>query len=386
MSIEKKLREGSVHCKRRNNRVHRRMEKRQKNRKKWIYWGAATIFAVMLSVLLGLLMKKDPPPVLVPGAIVDSAVTAITADASDISYLQREAKIQYNSINDPYKYGDDIVFSSTAGSASYTRMVVYQTDLEESYTIPAKVKYNNLTGMVMNEKYIVYLDASTGGGGRICSYNRNTEEFDIIKEYAYAMPKLCLYGEYLAFLQQAGENTDRLYIYHLETGESVTPKVFEGSAAQTGGIHLDGTTLTYAVTYYEDDILMSRVTTLDLTTGAEQNYDWSRLVYSPQKNGNYIAFLSSASGVADDIYLSENGGQPQLLVSDVTNMKIGDGFLAYTKGDVVYAYVFETGKSYRLNTTVSKGLLASVSGKSVCWYDVTSYDDVDIVKYANMEW
>ena len=167
MSIEKKLREGSVHCKRRNNRVHRRMEKRQKNRKKWIYWGAATIFAVMLSVLLGLLMKKDPPPVLVPGAIVDSAVTAITADASDISYLQREAKIQYNSINDPYKYGDDIVFSSTAGSASYTRMVVYQTDLEESYTIPAKVKYNNLTGMVMNEKYIVYLDASTGGGGRI---------------------------------------------------------------------------------------------------------------------------------------------------------------------------------------------------------------------------
>ena len=104
-------------------------------------------------------------------------------------------------------------------------------------------------------------------GGRICSYNRNTEEFDIIKEYAYAMPKLCLYGEYLAFLQQAGENTDRLYIYHLETGESVTPKVFEGSAAQTGGIHLDGTTLTYAVTYYEDDILMSRVTTLDLTTG-----------------------------------------------------------------------------------------------------------------------
>ena len=101
MSIEKKLREGSVHCKRRNNRVHRRMEKRQKNRKKWIYWGAATIFAVMLSVLLGLLMKKDPPPVLVPGAIVDSAVTAITADASDISYLQREAKIQYNSIMIP---------------------------------------------------------------------------------------------------------------------------------------------------------------------------------------------------------------------------------------------------------------------------------------------
>ena len=131
---------------------------------------------------------------------------------------------------------------------------------------------------------------------------------------------------------------------------------------------------------------MSRVTVLDLLTGQEQTYDWSRLVYAPAKNGNYIAFLSSASGVADDIYLSENGAQPQLLVSDVTNMKMGDGFLAYTKDDAIYAYVFETGKNYRLNTTVSKGLLASVCGKSVCWYDVTSYDDVDIVKYADMEW
>ena len=104
------------------------------------------------------------------------------------------------------------------------------------------------------------------------------------------------------------------------------------------------------------------------------------------RSGKYIAFLSSASGAPDDVYLSEHGAQPQLLASDVTNLRMGDGFLAYTKEDAVYAYVFETGKSYRMNTTVSKALLASVCGRSVCWYDVTSYSDVDIVKYADMEW
>ena len=220
----------------------------------------------------------------------------------------------------------------------------------------------------------------------MCVYDRETAEFRTIKEYAYAMPKLSLSGDYLAFLQQAGETTDRLYVCNLRTGETVTPKVFEGAVDASGGAHLNGTVLTYAVGYYEGDLLKSRVTTLDLSSGAEESYDWDRLVYSPMRSGKYIAFLSSASGAPDDVYLSENGAQPQLLASDVTNLRMGDGFLAYTKEDAVYAYVFETGKSYRMNTTVSKALLASVCGRSVCWYDVTSYSDVDIVKYADMEW
>ena len=384
MSTRRREREGGV---RRQAPQARRRRTTERRSRRWVLIGAAAAVAVVgLVILLPLLFQKKEEPELMPEAIIDSAMTAITGNASDISYLQREAKIQYNAINEPYKYGNEIIFSATSGSVSYTKMVIYQTDTASSDTIPAKVRYNNLTGMVMNEHYIVYLDASAGGGGRICCYDRQKETFRVIKEYAYAMPKLNLSGDYLAFLQQAGESTDRLYVYNLQTGEAVTPKVFEGSAAATGGVYLDGTSLVYAVTYYEDEVLMSRVTVLDLLSGQEQYYDWSRLVYSPAKNGNYIAFLSSASGIADDIYLSENGAQPQLLVSDVTNMKMGDGFLAYTKEDAIYAYVFETGKNYRLNTTVSKGLLASVCGKSVCWYDVTSYDDVDVVKYADMEW
>lgn len=354
---------------------------------RWILAGTAAVAVVVLAiVMLPRLFRKKEQPELKPGSVIDSAMTAATANAVDLSALQQEAKIQYNAINEPYKFGNEIVFSATSGSVSYTKLVLYQTDTASSDTIPVKVKYNNLTGMVMNEKYIVYLDSSSGGGGRICCYDRQSGEMRVIKEYVYAMPKLSLSGDYLAFLQQAGDQVDRLYIYQLQTGEAVTPKVFEGSAAAVGGVYLDGTSLIYAVPYYEDEVLMSRVSVLDLLTGQEQEYDWGRLVYSPVKYGNHIAFLSAASGVADDIYLSENGAQPQLLVSDVINMRMGEGFLAYTKEDAVYAYVFETGKHYRLNTPVSKGLLASVCGRSVCWYDVTSYDDVDIVKYADMEW
>lgn len=382
----------------RDNRIRRQSPSRRKRRAKQrasmgrlpvrqILTGAGIACVILLAILLiPKMFRKEQAPELVPGDIIDSAMTAITGDASDISYLQREAKIQYNAINEPYRYGDEIVFSATSGNMSYTRMVVFNTETKESETIPAKVKYNNLTGMVMNEKYIVYLDASAGGGGRICCYHRQDGTFTYIKEYLYAMPKLALDGDFLAFLQQAGESTDRLYVCNLNTGETVTPKVFEGSAGATGGVHLDSAMLTYATTYYEGDVLMSRVTTLDLLSGQETVFDWDRLVYMPMRDGNHLAFMSAASGVPDDVYLSENGGTPQLLVSGVTNMKMGDGFLAYTKDQAVYVYVFETGKSFRLNTAVSKALLSSVEGKSVCWYDVTSYDDVDIVKYAEMEW
>lgn len=378
----------------RRRRQRRLREKKQNGRwfqsmprpLRWAALDGAAALVVGLAILLPHLWKKSDKPGLTPGAIIDSAKTAITGSAADISYLQREAKIRYNAINEPYKYGNDIVFSATSGSISYTRLVIYHTDTQESDTIPAKVRYNNLTGLVMNDRYIAYLDASSGGGGRVCVYDRETAEFRTIKEYAYAMPKLSLSGDYLAFLQQAGETTDRLYVCNLRTGETVTPKVFEGAVDASGGAYLNGTVLTYAVGYYEGDLLKSRVTTLDLSSGAEESYDWDRLVYSPMRSGKYIAFLSSASGAPDDVYLSENGAQPQLLASDVTNLRMGDGFLAYTKEDAVYAYVFETGKSYRMNTTVSKALLASVCGRSVCWYDVTSYSDVDIVKYADMEW
>ena len=80
------------------------------------------------------------------------------------------------------------------------------------------------------------------------------------------------------------------------------------------------------------------------------------------------------------IFISaKKGAQPQL-VSDVTNMKMGDGFLAYTKEDAIYAYVFETGKIIGSIQRFPRVCWPVSAGRSVCWYDVTSYDDVDVVK------
>ena len=143
--------------------------------------------------------------------------------------------------------------------------------------------------------------------------------------------------------------------------------------------------MTYAVTYAEGELLKSQVTLLSVETGQERTYEWGRYIYAPKTSGRYTAFLSSATGPADDIYLSENGESPLLIAEEVVNYRMGDGYLCYTKGDNVYLYEFETSKTFRLNTSVSRGMLASAQGDRVCWYDVTSASDVDVVKYAKVK-
>ena len=69
---------------------------------RWAALGGAAALVVGLAILLPHLCKKSDKPGLTPGAIIDSAKTAITGSAADISYLQREAKIRYNAINEPY--------------------------------------------------------------------------------------------------------------------------------------------------------------------------------------------------------------------------------------------------------------------------------------------
>ena len=84
-------------------------------------------------------------------------------------------------------------------------------------------------------------------------------------------------------------------------------------------------------------------------------------------------------------YLSENGEAPLLIAEEVVNYRMGDGYLCYTKDGNIYLYDFETGKTAQLNTSISRGMLASASGGEVCWYDVTSAKDVDVVKYAKVK-
>lgn len=340
------------------------------------------VAAVVTAVLL--ITGREKP---LPEQDIVESVTIVASDAAkDYSYLQQEAKISNKRINAPAFYGNKIAYSSTDALSKYKKLYLYDTETKTAAELTVKVKYDNIIGICLSEHYIAYLDAAEKGGGRICVYSLIDQDYYVVKDYAYSAPKLTVEGEYLCFMQQAGDNLERLYLYNMATKESVAAKTLEANPAISGAVQLKHDLLVYSVAYMEKDVLKSRVVQLNVKTGEETSYEWGRYVYSPKQGGGYIAFSSSVTGMIDDVYLSKNGANPGLMIEDVTNYEMGERFLAYTKGDNVYIYAFDTGKVYRLNTVYSKGLLAGVSGNEVYWYDVTADETVDIVKYAVIDW
>lgn len=353
--------------------------------------GIAALVLIVIFVVVPLLTGSGEPqePAVTPNAFLDPAEGGTQNIEEDLSSLQKEAVMRYNSVNDAYLSGKDIVFSSTTvkgGVTVYDKLVVYDTQAMESEEVSGiALKYENIVETKICPGYIVFVDSNPDGGGRILAYDREKQEQFLIKEYAYSLPQLSLYGNTLAFVQQAGETTDKLYLFDLETRESVCYKMWEELPAAPANAWLGEAGLVYAVPYTQSGAIQSTIYVKPLDGGGEKSLDVNKYVSSPSAWGSYIAFTSHSTGPLLDLYVSEDGALPELVADQVVNYAMGQGFLAYTKEDAVYIYSLENKSHIRLNTDISRGIVSSVNGTQVLWYDVTGgYNEIDVVKYADL--
>ncbi len=367
-------------------------------------WGKAALFVFVLAVIAGLAALTAL--VIVPAfqggtdgvsstlakkRFRDSAtVVAHQEEENSLAELVSEASITVSTISDPQIYGSEILFTTTSvikGLIVYNNLMIYDTETGGTVQQDGiSLKYDNILFPVMNDDYIAFLDSDTDGGGRVCVYNRATHVQTAIKDYLYGAPVLQLCGNRLAFMQQAGTELDRLYIVDLETHESVAYRVFSGLPTAPAAVNASGSKLVYAVPYASDDgHTRSRIYSLDLTTGEETDYDPGRAVSYVKTDGRHIAYQSSVSGAATSLYLLD-GTASVLIADEVLNFEIQNGYIAYTRNQEVYAYSLDKKQHYRLNSDISRALLASANGSTVCFFDITGgYDDpVNILKYLKV--
>ncbi len=316
------------------------------------------------------------------------------AEPDELSYNLsagvKEAKLKILTAIDPFIYGKEIVFTSSAmegGSIKYNKLYIYDCASQSEHQISGiTVKYDNILFPRMNEDYIVFLDSSLSGGGRICAYDRKTGRQTVIKDYLYAAPEISLAGNTLTFMQQAGDSLDRLYFVDLETMETAAYRIFSGLPLAPSPVNACKNTVVYSIPYRtEDGFDRSRIYTLDLSTGEETENEPGKLINEIKTDGKNTVFLSSAAGMPTDLYVLE-GVTPRLLVSDVVNFDMGDGYAAYTKDDAVYAYCFRDKTHYKLNSDISRAYLCCAEGSMVCFMDVTGgfNDTVNAIKYLEV--
>ncbi len=294
--------------------------------------------------------------------------------------------------NEPYLDNKRIIFTTELVKSEVTKLdsvVLYDTQTETQTVLPnVEKKYDNLLSPMLSGNIAVWIDSleGAGGGGRIVGYDLDTNEQFEIKEYAYAMPKLSIAGDYLAFMQRAGEKTQRLYVYNIKTREAATVKLFEDTAGNSDAdISLND--MVWAEKIVKKDgtaeSILKRIV-FENGVGKYDNYDFGKEVYHPKTNGRDIVFSTSENGLEGSLMLSVGGNAPAKIAEGALNYDIGNNYVVYTKDDAIVLCYTDMQRTDKITGDITKNLLASANGNAICFYDITDKKDVlnEIVKYA----
>ena len=330
------------------------------------------------------------------------APTATPIARADMTSLAKELVLEYKSINDPYVFGDTIAFSTgnqLQASPTLELIALYDMSTQETTIVDnIEKKYAFLFEPKVNDNFIVYLDCKEANGGAVCGYDRATGDSFVIREYLFGKPKVSLAGEYALWLQQTGKGTDRLYLYHLPTRETVEIEVFVNTMFSVSAPYMSDNAIVYVQPKGESQVLdnsssstEAEICVIPLRQGGDTQrilFTPNTYVFEPMIEGSNIVYLDSNRDGSSRLMLCKREGNgyaaPIVIAEGVVNYAVGDGFVTYTQDEAVYIYYFKDASVGRLSPDVSRALLANAKGKDVVWYDITQLGMGSVVFHARV--
>ncbi len=362
--------------------------------------GAIALVLIIIFVIIPL-FSGNAKPAETQTATETPAPSATPVARADMSDLDKELTTANQSINDPYIYGQEAVFSTgQTGEATpdINKIAIYNLDTQETAEVAGITKkYATLFEPKMNDKYIVYLDCKDEYGGAVCGFDRATGESFVMREYAYGKPKVSVSGEYALWLQQTSKGTDRLILYHLPTRETEEIEIFVNTPFALSSPYMSDSAIVYAQPKQESSLLVgssntteAEICVIPLVQGGDQQRTLflpGVSVLDPKISGDNIVFVDTYAD-ANKLYLCTKQGDtysaPVVLAENVVNYDVGDGYVVYTKDEAVFIYYFADQSSGRLTAESKRVLLSSACGKNVAWYDITDLTGANIVFYAQV--
>ena len=190
---------------------------------------AQGIYPFATSTPAGVTPAPSPTPSPTPDPAKDHPLYS-----SDLISSQHEIVIpEYQYLADPFVYDGKIYFVAgnytIDGTAAFVRLVSYDPANETHEFVRLPVNYKSIRFPVMNENWIVYLDATASGGGRLVAYNRMSASAHTIKTVHVGMPRPQLMGDIAIWIERTGQSRDKLFACDLITGESVTLEVYDNN-------------------------------------------------------------------------------------------------------------------------------------------------------------
>jgi len=190
-------------------------------------------------------------------------------------------------------------------------------------------------------------------------------------------------GDNIAFMDRTGTKREKLFVFDLTTMESTVMEMFPGTVYGQSKPSLFKRRLLWADSATaEGESDLSSINYIDLSSSVISSYSPGTFVHDPKSNGAYTAWLSDVHSSASQLYAVRGlTGKPLLIDSGVVDFGIGSSFVAYSRGESIYVYMFETKKIYRLTSDYEYAQFLGVSDDYVLWMDVTTRER-DIVKFV----
>ena len=299
----------------------------------------------------------------------------------DLARVQHEILIpEYQYAGDFSVWGDTILFVvgnyTPDGTAAFTRAILYDTKARHAVYLPLALQYKSIRHPRMNDRWIVYLDALSAGGGQIRVYNRMTGENRILKTVHMGLPVLTLWEDSVFWVERTGTSRDKLFGCDLATGESVTLELFENADAGVSVPSAGGGKLVYVTG-------PGSLVTMDLSTGQSKTDHFDFTVHDPKTDGRIIAFLTGFHGEDSSLVYVTEGGQPVTVAQGVADFALAEGAIVYGTLDRTYVYFLDDGATFCLTRPSESAMFLGGGGDFAIWMDVT-WRDRDIIEYMHL--
>ena len=315
-----------------------------------------------------------PTPTPVPG-------TERTIYGLDLGRVQHEILIpEYQYASDFAVLGDTIYFVvgnyTPDGTAAFTRAILYDTKAQHATYLPLTRTYTSIRHLQMNDRWIVYLDALSSGGGQLRVFDRGTGANRILKTVHLGLPVLALWEDTVFWVERTGTSRDKLFGCDLRTGESVTLEVFENTDAGVSAVSAGGGKLVYVSG-------PGTLKILDLITGETRTETFGVTVHDPRTDGKNVVFLTGFHGEDSDLVLMDENGDLITVAHGAADFALADGAIVYGTLDKTYVYYMDDGATFCLTRPIESAMFLGAGGDFAVWMDVT-WRDRDIIEYMHL--
>jgi hypothetical protein len=324
-------------------------------------------------------------------------------EALDISGEKTRVKANHENLNLPGMIHGQIIYSAGTGTARLPvlkDLFLYDMESgEETKIAEASVKNGEIFETVLSQRWFVFIDTNQSGSNQICYIDRFSEspEVMLVKETAYALPKLRLYDDYLVWIEQTDQGTDQVWFFELGTADNFPVTTL--TDANTYGVSapsIHGPEIIWAAPdpnqTPEDRALgeKSAIYVCDIRElGADEviyeYFSAGMYVHEPITNGEAWAWIDKNWAPDSGLYFKYRNGSNVIKVSEgVTSYAFGDDMLVYAKNMQIWIYFYKTNTYARLTAPGDEAMLPVVAGRYVVWYDLSGDTSVDKLVYREV--